>query len=136
MKKDDLLLSYSFVTPMDRKDHGTEDGKINKFSDEIEKAIKKIAEKFDQDIECLSGSLYVISPHDAYDGKPDNAGRCLVCNEWVSAQNKKNIFTELGVGAEYDGELYCQQHLPKESPMYRKLYPVWEREEMELSENQ
>jgi len=136
MEKDDLLISYSFVTPMNRKDHTTENGKYMEFSDEIMKAIENIAVKYDQDVEQLTNSVYVISPHDAYDGKPDNAGRCIVCNAWVSAQNKENIIVELAIGAEYEEKLYCQQHLPKESPTYSKLFPVWEREDDELPERQ
>jgi hypothetical protein len=135
MKKDDLLISYSIVTPMNRNDHISEDGKYMKLSDEIEKAIENVAVKYGQDIEHYSETTYVISTHDAYDGKPDNAGRCIRCNKWVSAQNKPNIIIGLGVGAEYESNLYCQQHLPKESPVYKKLFPVWEREEEESLAN-
>jgi len=126
MGKDSLLLNFSFVTYMDRKDHTTLDGKYMDFAGKIMEQMQKIADDFDLQFDCCSDSAQVL----VGDGiKRDNCGRCVVCNEWVSAQNKDNIFTELGTGAEYKNELYCQQHLPKESSMYSKLFPMWEREE-------
>lgn len=126
MEKDSLLLNFSFVTYMGRKEHTTLDGKYMDFGDKIIEQMRKVADEFELQFDCHSASLRVL----VGDGiEPDNSGRCIVCNKWVSAQNKDNIFTELGVGAEYKNELYCQQHLPKESPMYSKLFPMWEREE-------
>jgi hypothetical protein len=132
MKKDTLLINYSIVTAMDRKDHQTEDGKYMDFSDEIEEAIRNVAKKHDQKIEHYSDLVYVLNYENAYSNEPDNAGRCIKCDDWVSALNLPNIFTELSSGAEYDGKLYCQQHLPKESPMYSKLFPKWEREDEDM----
>ena len=126
MEKDSLLLRFSFVTYMDRKDHTTENGKFMGLSEKIEEQMRKVADEFGLQFDCHSALIRVL----VGDGiEPDNSGRCVVCNEWVSAQNKDNTFVELGTGAEYKDELYCQQHLPKESPMYSKLFPVWEREE-------
>ena len=128
MEKDSLLLEFSFVTYMDRKDHTTLDGKYMEFSDKIEESIRKVAEEYNLGVDCFRGSIYALGAGRIPE-KHDNSGRCVNCNEWVSAQNKGNIIGGLGIGAEYDGKLYCQQHLPKESPTYSKLFPVWERED-------
>ena len=122
MEKDSLLLGFSFVTDMDRKDHTTENGKYMDFSEKIEKQICKVADEYEIQVECYSSSIRLLD-------EKNNCGRCVICNEWVSAQNKPSIKTELGLGAEYEEKLFCQQHLPKDSPMYSKLFPVWEREE-------
>ena len=50
MKKDSLLLEFSFVTYMDRKDHTTENGKYMDFSDKIEESIHKIIARKNQPI--------------------------------------------------------------------------------------
>jgi len=126
MEKDSLLLNYSFVTYMDRKDHTTENCKYEELSNKIEEQICKVIDEYGLDVDCFSWNIYALGAG----REPDNSGRCIVCNEWVSAQNKDNIFTKLEVGAEYKNELFCQQHLPKESPMYSKLFPMWEREDM------
>ena len=127
MEKDSLLLNFSFVTYMGRKEHTTLDGKYMDFGDKIIEQMRKVADEFELQFDCHSASIRFL----AGDGiEPDNCGRCVVCNEWVSAQNKEYIISGLGTGAEYKDKLYCQQHLPKESPMYSKLFPKWEREEV------
>jgi len=120
MKKDVLLLGFSFVTYMERQDHISEDGKYMQFADDVQKAISNLASEYGLDLDCASSSLYAVGGG----LKPDNSGRCAICNEWVSAQNKDNIIAGLGVGAQYNDKLYCSKHLPKESPMYKKLYPA------------
>ena len=125
MKKDVLLLDFSFVTYMERKDHISLECKYTQFAEEAKEALAKLADKYDLKYENPTYGLYVVGGG----LEPDNSGQCEVCNECVSAQNKENAIIGLGVGAEYNNRLYCQQHLPKESPMYKVLYPVWERED-------
>ena len=108
---------------MDRKDHTTENGKFMGLSDKIKEQIRKVADEYELQVEYCSSSIRLLN-------EKNNCGRCVICNEWVSAQNKPYIKTELGLGAEYEEKLFCQQHLPKESPMYFKLFPMWEREEV------
>lgn len=124
MKKDTLLLNFSFVTYMEREDHISEDCKYTQFADQVQNVISILAAEHGLVMDCISNSIYAVGGG----LKPDNSGRCVVCNELVSAQNKANIISGLGIGAEFNEKLYCEQHLPKESPMYRKLFPVWERE--------
>lgn len=121
MKKDDLILSYSFVTSMNRKDHTTLDGKYMMFSEEVEKAIRDIARKHDQNIESFSDSLYLIHHNKEFPRDIDNAGKCVTCNEWVSAQNLPNRLTELAYGANYNDKFYCIDHLPEDSPLFLDL---------------
>ena len=49
MEKDSLLLNYSFVTYMDRKDHTTENCKYEELSNKIEEQICKVIGKDDDD---------------------------------------------------------------------------------------
>lgn len=117
MPRDPLLIRVSFVTYMARKEHISPQGKLVHFWEKIEKQIREVAAKFDLQVECYQRSVYSIGQGKA----PDNSGRCVVCNEWVSAQNRPNIIGGLGVGAEYRGSVYCADHLPRKSRMYSRL---------------
>ena len=45
-----------------------------------------------------------------------NAGRCTICHAWVSDIEKPRRIPELGIGACFDGQLYCDEHLPEKHP--------------------
>jgi len=125
MNVDPLLVTFSFVTYMPRNDHVTLDGKFAKFCNQIDEAILNIAEEYDLDVE-LSGAACLClkeSPNDRFvGGGNSNYGRCIECGAWTSAQNKDNPIIQLTVGAEYNGDMYCEEHLPVESPMYKNLH--------------
>ena len=119
MKKDPILLSVSFVTHMARNDHQSENSKLWRLFERLEDKLRRVTTDADLTVECYQSSVYAIGA-----GKePDNSGRCVVCDDWVSAQNRPDVIGELGVGAEHQGDLFCQDHLPAESPVYRELFP-------------
>ena len=119
MTKDPLLITVSFVTSMYRSEHQSENSKLWRLFDRLEEEIRKVGGDADQELDCYQSSVYAIGAA----AKPDNSGRCVICNEWVSAQNKPNIIKGLCVGAEYSGDLFCEEHLPQESPLYAALFP-------------
>lgn len=117
MNKDDLILSIDFVTQLDRKDHTTEDGRIFPFFKQINDAIEKIAAQMDMEVEVTHNVVRTIDA-----GKvKDNAGKCVVCNSWCSAQNRPKILGGLNRGAIYKDKMYCAKHLPRASDIHKKL---------------
>lgn len=104
---------------MARKDHTAAYSKLWHLFDRMEKEIHEIAKEMDQEVECFQSGVY------AFRGTLDdtNCDRCIVCDQWVSAQNRPNIIRELADGAEYQGDFYCSEHLPKHSPLYANLSP-------------
>ncbi len=120
MTEDPLKITTSFVTYMSKQDYISEyDSKLDHLWERIEQEIRKVIDELDLDIDCYGSSVYAIGGGSS----PDNSGRCVVCDEWVSAQNQPNIIQGLGIGAEYCGDLYCREHLPKDSPFYTTLNP-------------
>lgn len=119
MEKDPLVINASFVTYMTKKDHTTEYSKLSHLFVRMEKEIREIAKEMDQDIECYTSGVYAFRAS----LKDTNSDRCIVCDKWVSAQNKPHIIGELHYGAEYQGDYYCSEHLPKHSPLYARLSP-------------
>ncbi len=119
MKKDPLLLTVSFVTVMEPKDHLSENSKLWRLFELLEGELRRVTNDADLTVDCYQSSVYAIGAGI----EPDNAGRCAICEEWVSAQNKSGTIYGLGVGANYSGDLYCQDHLPEESPVFAKLFP-------------
>jgi hypothetical protein len=125
MTKDPLLIQASFVTYMIRQDHCSQDGKLGQLWERIEKEIRKVVDEFDCELDCYRSSVYGIGAG----SNRDNSGHCVVCDEWISAQNKPKILQGLGIGAEHRGDLYCRQHLPEDSPLHTKLNPsAWTEE--------
>lgn len=125
MTHDPLLMNVAFVTYMARDDHLPADGKMVEFWDRIEDQIRKIADEFDLEIDGYRNSVHAFRASI----KPNNSGRCVVCNDWISAQNRPNIMQGLGFGAEFQGTLYCMDHLPEESDMFSTFFPFgknWE----------
>ena len=54
-------------------------------------------------------SSYVIE----LDEKTINCGRCAVCGAWVTDREKENHIPQLCNGATVNGQLLCDEHLPK-----------------------
>ena len=125
MLKDPCLLTFSFVTYMERKDHCSQDGKYFDLIKTMDEKMVEVASEYGVEVECCPNGIYVLGGR----AEPDNSGRCEICNAWTSAQNQKNIIGELEVGAMYEGKLYCWTCLPKKSPIYHKLFPVWDRDD-------
>ena len=119
MNKDSLVLTVSFVTYMERNDHLSENGKLWRLFERLEDELRRVTSDTDLTVDCYQSSVYAIGAG----LEPDNLGKCMICDEWVSAQNKPDIIGELGTGAEYLGDLYCEDHLPEESPVFAKLFP-------------
>lgn len=117
MNQDPLLIKASFVTHMECREYTSGGGKLDRLWDRIESRVREVVDEFGLELECYRSSVYAIGGG----LKPDNSGRCAVCNAWVSAQNKPGIIAGLGIGAEYEGKFYCSKHLPRESEMYRVL---------------
>ena len=130
MEKDPLIINASFVTYMKNKDHQAAYSKLWHLFGRMEKESREIAKEMEQEVECYQSGVY------AFRGskKASNSGRCVVCDIWVSAQNKPHIIGELDFGAEYCGDFYCHEHLPKYSPLYAKLSPHVSTEEFTKSD--
>ena len=54
------------------------------------------------------------SSYDILDEQKMNVGKCAVCECWVSDREKPEYILELNIGATYNGELLCDEHLPKD----------------------
>jgi hypothetical protein len=48
---------------------------------------------------------------------PLNVGNCAVCKSWVSDNSLPNRIKQLGRGTVHDGQLLCDEHLPKDHPL-------------------
>jgi len=122
MIMDPWLSIFSFVRYMPESDFS--DGKHERIRDEIDEAIMNIAEKYGLDIELCRGidTLLSDNPKDTVPRRGySNHNRCVECGGWTSAHNQGEPILLLKPGAEYNGEIYCKDHLPVESPMYHEL---------------
>ena len=119
MKNDPMQINASFVTYLSEKERHGGDGKLAQLSEDIEEQIRKVVRKLELESDCHSCSFYFIGGVE----ERKNAGRCKVCDEWVSAQNRPRIIQGLGIGAVHQGEYYCDDHLPEESEAFVKLFP-------------
>jgi hypothetical protein len=110
---------------MPRNDHVAQDGKFAKFHTQINESILNIAEEYGLDVELSSATCFCLkeNPNDRFmGGSYSNHSRCIECGVWTSAQNKDNPIVQLMVGAEYNGDMYCEDHLPVASPMYKEIH--------------
>lgn len=122
MRKDSyhVLVRTSFVVKMSRAELIPEGAKIWDITDRIQQIIRDVLTEHGLANECLNSSIGSIDGS----AEPRNASRCVVCEVWVSAQNRPEIIQELAAGAEYEGAYYCVDHLPKNSEWLKSL-PWW-----------
>jgi hypothetical protein len=112
-----VLVRTSFIMPMKREDFIPEKARVWCIAGRIEEAIRGIVSEFGLESECCSSCIGTI------DGslEPQNASRCGICGEWVSAQNRPEIIPELKIGAEHEDEYYCWDHLPQDSEWLKSM---------------
>ena len=46
-----------------------------------------------------------------------NCGRCARCGSWTTDNERPDPILDLGIGARVDGQLYCDEDLPRDHPL-------------------
>ena len=93
-----------------------EEEELNKDFNELDQLTNTLSAEIDEKLGFEEGSPlgWLSTKTITLDVNSMNCGRCSVCNSWVTDREKPDHIPELCNGAVYDGQLLCDEHLPKD----------------------
>lgn len=109
MRPESFLVTVNVI--VDRQIHYDSDDpyvEVDKFSDRLIEAVEAFVATQSGSQRWESSSCVTLGL------RGSNSGQCAICGRWVTDQEKPEPIYGLNPGATVDGQLLCDEHLPKD----------------------
>jgi len=106
--KKTLLIRVSFLVELPEEEINSDDGILDKITNEISDSKTLLIEDKDISLEWNSTSSLVL------DSERLNCGKCSNCGQWTTDKEKNESIEGLFNGATIDDKLFCDECLPSE----------------------